>query len=194
MKLKEIALVQMGHSFRSRLEATEHGRTRVLQMKDISSDNRLVFDNLIQIDIKKIKLNHLLETGDIVFRARGCDNSSALVDRKIENTIIAAPLFRIRIKKAVILPIYLHWYLNQETAQNYLKKHAKGTSVKMISKKTLEEMEIFIPPNQIQSQIIEIAELANIEKKLLITLALKRKQLIDRMLLRRAQNSGHQAG
>lgn len=40
MKIKKLATVQMGYSFRSRLEASEGGGVAVIQMKDLLDDKR----------------------------------------------------------------------------------------------------------------------------------------------------------
>jgi hypothetical protein len=58
MKLKRLAVIQMGYSFRSRLEASVGGDVAVIQMKDLLDDNTVDCDDLVKIDLSlKVKLN-----------------------------------------------------------------------------------------------------------------------------------------
>ena len=77
VKLKNLSAVQMGYSFRSRLEATGSGETAVIQMKDLLDENTVDCRNLIKIDMETVKDHHLVKKGDLVFRARGLINTSA---------------------------------------------------------------------------------------------------------------------
>jgi len=51
IQLKEIALVQMGYSFRMRLEPIKKGNIAVIQMKDLTAENRVDISNLTRIHI-----------------------------------------------------------------------------------------------------------------------------------------------
>jgi restriction endonuclease S subunit len=83
-----------------------------------------------------------------------------------------------------VLPVYLNWFINQSTTQAYLASHARGTSVSMISKRAVEEMEIAVPPLERQNKIVELAELAATEQQLLRKLAEKRSYYMERLLMR----------
>ena len=50
IKIKKLASVQMGYSFRSRLEPSEGGGVAVIQMKDLLDDNTVWCNDLIKID------------------------------------------------------------------------------------------------------------------------------------------------
>jgi restriction endonuclease S subunit len=60
----------------------------------------------------------------------------------------------------------------------------------MISKQAVEEMEVPVPPIEMQKIIVEFAGLAAMEQDLLRRLAEKRKQFVDAVLMELA--SGHE--
>ena len=79
MVLSELAEVQMGYPFRSRLEHDPQGDVAVIQMKDIDDANLLHAAEAIRIALPKGKTHHLLRPGDLLFRSRGRSNGAALV-------------------------------------------------------------------------------------------------------------------
>lgn len=183
MKLRNIATVQMGYSFRSRLETTAGGDVAVIQMKDLADDNTVDCNNLAKIELDSLKKHHLTQHNDLIFRSRGHTLTAAILLSDPGKAVVAAPLLRIRVTKLDrILPAYLNWYLRQQDAQIYLTSCAKGTAQKMISKQTLDGLEVALPPLPIQAQIVTLAKLATHEQHLLHTLANKRKQYINATL------------
>jgi excinuclease UvrABC nuclease subunit len=190
-ELKKIASIQMGFSFRSRLEQMEAGEIAVIQMKDLTDQNRVDCRGLMRIDMEKVKEHHLVQPGDLVFRSRGLVTTSALLVEDPGTAVVAAPLLRIRVAKKSIIPEYLHWFINQAPAQAFLASHAKGTVQQMIGKDALEKLEIAIPPLGRQKAIVEMAELAEREQALMETLAEKRKLYISARLLEMAEGEGN---
>jgi restriction endonuclease S subunit len=96
---------------------------------------------------------------------------------------------RVRVSDNVILPKYLNWFIRQAPAQAFLTSHAKGTAQKMISKETLEGLEVFVPPLERQRTIVEITALAEQERQILEKLATRRHQFISIHLIRLAQGA-----
>jgi restriction endonuclease S subunit len=187
-KIKLIATVQMGYSFRSRLEASPNGGIAVIQMKDLLDDNTVSCNELVYIDLDDVKHNHLVQKGDLVFRSRGLLNNSAIVNEYPGKAVIAAPLFRIRVTKPdVVLPEYLNWFISQRDAQIYLTSRAKGSAQKMISKQSIEDMEVELPSLEKQKNILELARLSAREQTLLHALAEKREQYISTVLVQFAK-------
>jgi restriction endonuclease S subunit len=187
-KLKQFATIQMGYSFRSRLEAVENGNVAVIQMKDLASDNTVNCTELANIDMDFVKEHHLVQKGDLIFRSRGEITTAAILNENLERAIVAAPLFRIRITNhTLIMSEYLLWFINQSIAQAFLTSRAKGTAQKMISKETLDDMEVFIPDMEKQKVIIELAALSAKESNLLTTLAEKHNQYTSNVLIQLAK-------
>ena len=183
-KLHELATVQMGYSFRSRLETSEDGGLAVIQMKDLMDNNTVNCDDLVRIDMESMKGHHLAKRGDLLFRARGSLNTSAILLDDPGKAVVAAPLLRIRVRDPdKVLPEYLNWYISQRDAQIFLTSRAEGTFLKMISKQMVENLEIALPSIDRQKSIIELATLSANEENLLHTLAYKRKQFVEARLI-----------
>jgi len=188
IKLNQLATVQMGYSFRSRLETTEHGRVAVIQMKDLLDDNTVSCDDLVRIDMESVKEHHLAQEGDLVFRSRGHVNTAAVLLEDPGKAVVAAPLLRIRVTNPdMVLPEYLSWFISQRDAQIFLTSRAKGTVQKMISKHAVEELEVILPSLAKQRSIVELASLSTREQFLFEALAIKREQYISAVLMKIAK-------
>jgi len=188
IKLKNITDIQMGFAFRSRVEISPKGQLAVLQMKDLLQDNT-VADNLEKINAISMKDHHLAQKGDLIFRTRGQVLASAIINHKIDKTVISAPLLRIRITNpAILIPEYLNWFISQPSAQRFLKSRQEGTNVGMINAAHLENLKINLPSIENQKSIIELDNLLKKETKLLRKLTEKRRQYISRVLIQIAQD------
>ncbi len=189
LRIKDIAMVQTGYSFRSRIErSTAAGGGAIIQMKDLGQDNVVSCRDLVKVDMDAVKNHHLVCRGDLVFRSRGQTTTSAVLLEDPGAAVVAAPLLRIRITKPdQVLPKYLNWTINQRDAQAFLASRAKGTTQKMISKQAIEELPVLLPPLARQRAIIELAALSAQEQALLHALADKRGHYISTKLTRFAQ-------
>jgi len=188
LKIKQLATVQMGYSFRSRLEASRGGEIAVIQMKDLLQDNTVGCKKLVKIEMETVKEHHLAQKGDLVFRSRGQITTAAILLEDPGKAVVAAPLLRIRITKPdKILPEYLNWYISQRDAQIFLASRAKGTVQKMISKQAVEDMEVYLPTLEKQQHIVDLANLSARERAILGMLAEKREQHISTLLMQLAK-------
>ncbi|NOY69981.1 MAG: restriction endonuclease subunit S [Deltaproteobacteria bacterium] len=188
IKIKKLATVQMGYSFRSRLETSEGGGVAVIQMKDLLDNNTVSCDGLVRINMEAMKEHHFAQKGDLVFRSRGHVTTAAVLLEDPGKAVVAAPLLRIRVTTPdKILPEYLNWYISQRDAQIFLTSRAKGTVQKMISKQAIEDLEVALPSLEQQKNIVELASLSAREQTILNTLAEKRKQYISTILMQYAK-------
>ncbi|MEA3508362.1 MAG: restriction endonuclease subunit S [Synergistota bacterium] len=188
IKVKELATVRMGYSFRSRLESVANGDVAVIQMKDLLDDNTVGCDALEKVDMETVKDHHLVLKGDIVFRSRGQAINAAILLDDPGRAVVAAPLLRIRVTKPQsLLPEYLNWYINQRDAQAYLASRTKGTVQKMIGIQAIEDMKIALPSLDKQKTIVELVSLSARERFLLHTLAEKQAGYVSRILMRYAR-------
>ena len=186
-KLKEIASIQMGYSFRARLESICTGSVGVIQMKDLTVQNSVDCGGLSRLDIEKYKEQHLVKQGDIIFRSRGQVTTSAILLDNPGKAVVAAPLIRIRVENNFILPEYVSWFINQTPAQTCLASYAAGTAQKMISKQALENLEVLIPSLARQRTIIELALLMEEEQYLITKIVEKRRQYVSLALTEHAK-------
>ena len=177
----------MGYPFRSRLEHSPEGTTAVIQMKDIDEANQVRIEQAFRVDLDDVREQHLLKPGDLVFKSRGVTNAAAIVKRDVGPAVLAAPMLLIRPNKSV-LPAYLYWYINLPTTQAALAAQAEGTSVRMISKARLENLDVPIPSLQKQQVITAVAQLAEREQWLMARVSKERRRLTDGILMRHATN------
>ncbi len=186
--LKNLATVQVGYSFRTRLETSDDGDVAVIQMKDLLGDNTVDCNDLVKIDMKTVKEHHIARKGDLVFRSRGHTTTAAILLKNPGKAVIAAPLLRIRVTKPdKILPEYLNWYIDQRDAQSFLNSRARGTTQKMINKQVIEDLEVVLPTLEKQKTIAELAFLSAREQTLLCILADKRERYLSAKLVQLAK-------
>ena len=82
--LKKIASIQMGYSFRTRLDYMDQGQVAVIQMKNLTGENIVDCKDLIRVEMYNVKEHHLVRAGDIVFRSRGQVTTAALLIDDLE--------------------------------------------------------------------------------------------------------------
>lgn len=179
----------MGYPFRARLERDPNADVAVIQMKDIDEANLLHTENLDRVSLPDLKDHYLVHADDLIFRSRGHTNTAALVAADPGRAVLTAPMMMIRVKTPNVLPFYLNWFINQPSTQARLTRALEGTSVKMISKATLEALEVPVPSVQKQRQIVELAALGAEEQHLSRELTRLRKTYVEGILMRYAQNA-----
>ena len=187
-KLKDIALVQMGLSFRSRIEPDTDGNVAVIQMRDLIKD-KLDYGNLMTININGINERHLVKYKDMIFRSRGKTTTATIIDKEPGRTVVAAPLFLIRTTSEKVLPEYLYWFINLSSSQAFLHSRATGTAMTMIGKSVLDALEIPLPNLETQEQIVTLADLLDKEQKLMRDLAEQKEKLVKAIQMRLATES-----
>ena len=198
MPLGEIVDVRMGHSFRSRLDHDPSGDTSVIQMKDLDSPCLNSPDGLTRTHLPELHPKHLVHPGDLLVRSRGGAFLASLVTGELGRAVLMAPMFIIRARGAKIDPAYLHWFINHPDTQRQLVAHASGTSVKMLGKPALEQLEVPLPPLDVQQRIAQVSHLAEREDELIRRLTECRKLVMDQTLIRvadpaRGSSAPHQA-
>lgn len=191
MKLAELADVQTGYPFRSRLKHDPEGTVAVIQMKDIDDANRLRVEEAIKVTLPKGKGHHLLRSGDILFRSRGRSNGAAQVPDDIGAAVLSAPMLLIRPRN--VLPDYLCWFINAPATQAQLASLAEGTSVQMISAEALKAMDVPMPSNAVQQLIARTATLVEREQLLITRIAALRQQLTTHLLMQHAHETSEKA-
>ena len=187
-KLKDIALVQMGLSFRSRIEPDSEGNVAVIQMRDLTED-KLDYRTLTTSNINGINERHLVQCKDLIFRSRGKTTTATIVDRELGRAVVAAPLFIIRATSEKVLPEYLYWFINLSSSQAFLHSRATGTAMIMIGKSALDALAIPLPNLKTQARIVALANLLNEEQKLMRALAEQKEKLVKAIQMRLATES-----
>lgn len=189
MKLTQIADISSGYTFRERLDAYPDGDIAVLQMKNISPDDKVLTEDLPRVGLMDLKPRQVLQAGDVLLRARGQFHTAAVVTGGLDKAVAAAPLMLIRVSSAKVLPEYLCWFINHPVTQAKLVNLAAGSYVRTLNKAAIEELEVPLPPVGRQRQIVEIAELGRQEKSLLTRIAERKGRLLEEILAHHARNT-----
>ena len=186
--LRDIASVQLGFSFREGVRHDAAGAVRVIQMRDLCDDLIVDLENLECVDMVPPELQWV-KAGDILVRSRGDSATSAIVSKNPGRAVAAAPLLRVRVADAAVLPAYLNWALNQPPAQAYLARNAEGSRVKMISGRVLEELEVQIPPLVRQQDVLAMAQLASRARTLQSDIDSRRRRLLSQVMMSYVEGS-----
>lgn len=167
--LSGIAAIAAGHPFRGRIDPTEGAKTVVVQMRDTTPDG-VNWASCVRTDVSGRRAPDWLQSGDILFPARGNVSHAVLIDERIGSLqAVAAPhFFLLRIKSPDVLPAYLAWWLNQEPVQRHLEQNAQSsTLVRNIARPVLEATPIVVPPLPQQQEIAGLAFAMQREEALL---------------------------
>lgn len=131
-------------------------------------DGKIVVDdsNKIQIE-RKWERVYDVEKGDLLVTSKGTQFKVAIVEEEIK-AIVSASLFIIRPYKDKYLPEILKYYLESELGQDIIQGIIKGTSIKSISHRDIEELPIPKIDMDTQKYIVSKIKLSkeNYEKRL----------------------------
>ncbi len=184
--LKEIALLRMGTNFRPHHDAAASNDLLVVQMKDLDATSVKV-ETLEKPTLKPPRNVTFLKPGDIIFRSRGRTTTTVIVPGNIGKAVLSAPLFLIRVKdRSRVLPGYLCLYINQTPAQRFLHQRTEGSALKMITLKHLSDLEIPLPPLEVQSKIEKIVAIQMKETALFEEIKQKRAKYVEKILIQAA--------
>jgi hypothetical protein len=178
-RLADISDTQTGLTVRDRLTSTDFGGVPAIQLRDLASDGRVNLTSLDRYPLAGVASKFLVGPGDVVFRSRGNRNTATLIDDRLNEPAVALlPIVIIRSRRELVEPAFLAWAINQQPSQRQLDGKARGTSMRMILKGDLDNLEIDIPDLSTQRRIVELAGLAEREHELAMLVADKRKLLI----------------
>ena len=182
-KLKDIAIISSGYSFRTKIQNNPNGNTYVIQMRDISDDRSSMVDEPHKVDGCKIHEKHLLQNGDILFMAKGANNFAVYYDEQYKPAVAASAFFVLRTNVDFTLAPYLCWYINSSKAQPFIESNRAGSYIPNVNKAVLDNLEIIVPPLEIQNTIVNFYRLSKKEKAILNKIKDKRTVLINSILI-----------
>ena len=188
LPLRGLVDIQIGYGFRAGVEPDPTGLVGVIQMKDLGDDHTVDLASLSRVSMD-VPTGRQLRTGDIIFRSRGDRSTCAIVAGDPGRALVAAPLLRLRVTDARVLPAYLSWLINQSPAQEHFASHAEGSNVKMISRRVLEDLDIEVPPIGRQRDIIELAGLSARQRILNGDIESLRSRLLSDVMMNYAKGS-----
>lgn len=116
---------------------------KIISMSDLDINGKFEYSNLGNIECENVKPKYLLRKGDLILKARGGENTIAIIDKNYDNLLVTAHFIIIRIKDFKELnPYYLHLYLNSKRVKKHMKDGLIGTYQKSLKIKDIEDIEI----------------------------------------------------
>jgi len=156
---------------------------RVIQMKDVSSENTILWEGLLETELAGTKKPDWINQGDILFAARGSRNYAVLAnieDGAEKSRIVSAPHFyRLRVTTNSLLPEFLAWQLNEKPLQTYFSRSAEGSVTKSVRRTILENAEINVPTLEKQQEILRLHRIVQKEKAIYTELITNSEKLMS---------------
>jgi restriction endonuclease S subunit len=181
--LDDIATINAGHPLRGSIENVSDGEVAVIQLKDVDLEHGVSTNDIHHINLTGWKKPDYLQQGDIMFVSRGSKTFGVLVNTDLKDTVASPHFFIIRVRNTQTLqPDYLAWFINHIRAQQYFSKHSSGTSLKHVTRQTLENLPVIIPSLQQQELIVKLHHCQLKEKNLLLSIIEKKSQFLDKLL------------
>jgi type I restriction enzyme M protein len=130
----------------------------IIQTRNISSGD-LDFDNIKYLSKEhwdKYQLKYKPKVGDVLLTNIGTIGKSIIVDLKMASIdfLIHWNIFKISCSLDLLMPQFLKYCLDQLERDNYYANFQKGGTVSFITKAVLSDIEIPLPPLEIQEQIV----------------------------------------
>lgn len=184
----------MGVTLRGR-DATrmvEFGSCRLVRISDVSQDGTWLNADFARIEpADRIRDEQFLHSGDVLFPNRGTRTTAITFRLDVDRVIAGAQFFVLRPQAERVLPEYLAWFLRTEESARHFEGRRKGTYVQIIERRDLEELDLPVPPLDVQQKIVEAAALAVEERVLGERLAALKARLVAGELLGAARARTH---
>ena len=146
--LGTVADVKLGHPFRGTIPEMENGNLRVVRAKDINQFTQVDYSQLLRTFVQGRKEPDFLNTGDVLFLAKGKRNVSTYIDVPQFFCVCGPEFFLVRVKPEClnkITPEFLSMQINQLPAQKYFRQASAGSHQVSIKKQELDNLKLVIP-------------------------------------------------
>lgn len=174
-QIKDIALVRTGVF----AKPSSKGEVAYLQTNHFDDQGNL--KRFVKTDLSANSVNpkHILTPGEVIFSAKGSKNFATVFTNGLPNSVASSSFLVLAPEFSIILPEYLSWFLNSPDVQIQLKKEALGTSIQSITKSSLEDLIIPIPPMKYQEKILELSALCERAKNIRYEISKLESKMID---------------
>ena len=159
---------------------TNDAKNYYVTVKEISS-NKIVFSNKTDLvndeALRIIQKRSKLEEGDVLLSGIGTLGKVALVDIPIDNWNCSESVLLIKPNKKEVTSKFLRYVLLSTSMQEAMINSSVGSTLKGIRKEWLNNLQIPIPPLEVQNKIVEILDkFTNYEAELEAELEYRNKQ------------------
>lgn len=176
VKISGIATVKAGFPFRGAIRNTAGGNVLAVQMKNVDPGRGIDWAGVTRTSLPGRRQPDWLETGDILFAARGNRNYAVHIENPPGETVCSPHFFVIELRKDIqMMPAFLAWQINQVPAQRYFEQEATGSHIPNIRRQVLEDLPVAMPPVEQQEKIVALYKTAAQERAVLEGLIENRK-------------------
>lgn len=126
----------------------------VVMPKDII-DGQIVTGSVARVAPEHVErlARHKLKPGDIVYGRRGDIGRQALVREEQDGWLCGTGCLRISLGKSVIDPLFLHYFLRQESVIGWVANQAIGATLPNLNTAILRSVPALVPPLRVQRRI-----------------------------------------
>lgn len=180
IKLNEAARVSSGYALRSSADALENGSVHFVQLRDVSLNDDVIWDDVVKVSLPSKKDPAWLSENDVIFSARGTRTLAYPLLHVPPQAVCGPQFFVLNIRTPeCLLPEFLAWQINQKSAQDYLQRSATGSHILNIRRAVLEDLPIVMPPLHEQELIVAFWRSAKQERAALMRLIENRSIQIE---------------
>ncbi|HOC94183.1 MAG TPA: restriction endonuclease subunit S [bacterium] len=186
LRISDIASISIGYQHRGRMEPNTDGECRFIQIKDFDESHRLNPENIVRFTPDTDMRKYIVRPGDVLFLSRGHKNWATMLEYDPGYAVATGYFFILRVKKDInirILPEFLAWYLNQDPARSVILSQARGSHMPLVPMSAFREIEIEVPPVEVQGRIVELSRLQRRERELCAALLEKRQLIVKHVCM-----------
>jgi len=125
---------------------------------------------------------HVLQENDVLFVAKGREFFAVVYDGRYKPAVASGTFLVLEVDQNKVMPEFLTWYLNHPKTNELLKQLSMGSSMPMISKSTLGDVEIKLPVLEVQRKILYISSLQERQNRLFEKIQSLKNNYIDELL------------
>lgn len=177
--LGTLAAVQPGYPSRGRIRSDPLGTHLILQGRDVQDEAGVITDQAARFHPEHNPELYGVTRGDILLVARGQDHRVHRVEQVLTNTLAGATFYIIRPDGSRVRSGYLAWWLNLPGVQAELDTRSRGTNIAYVSRKTIEGLQVPLPPLAVQERIERTVHLWRVRTSLQSRIDAKREQYIQ---------------
>jgi type I restriction enzyme M protein len=153
-KLSEVATLEYGYTE----IALDSGDVRFIRITDISESGRLKSEGKKYIHLTKESEKYLLKKDDVLMARTGATYGKTMIYEENYPSVFASFLIRINLNKELILPKFYWCFSQTEFYWEQARNLVSGGGQPQFNGNALKEIEIPLPPLEIQEQIVKEIE------------------------------------
>ena len=190
MILANIAEILVGYQSRARIASIPGGTHKLILGRDFVAKGILDMDTLLTFTPDRVPDRGIIESGDILFQARGREHYAHCVENLQSNILASSTFYSIRVDQGIVVPQYLAWWINQLPAQRYLTEASQFASISLVTKSVLSSLEVEVPSIKTQKLICKTNMLVQKEAMFRNKIAERRIQLADALCMHHIHQQG----